>query len=124
MINRQNMAAWVAALRSGKYTQAAHYLRVNDVTTGQPRHCCLGVACEVYVEATGFPVDFGGGLLPPAVAEWLGLDNMNPTVGVVAYEQSDEDGDISSPIRATHANDSLRWSFENIADGIEGRYLA
>ena len=38
---------WVKALRSGKYKQGQNYLKkFND--KGEPRHCCLGVLCELY----------------------------------------------------------------------------
>jgi hypothetical protein len=38
---------WVKALRSGKYKQGQSYLKkFND--KGEPRHCCLGVLCELY----------------------------------------------------------------------------
>ena len=32
---------WIEALRSGKYEQGKHYLKVNG------KFCCLGVLCEV-----------------------------------------------------------------------------
>lgn len=38
---------WVRALRSGKYKQGECYLKqFND--RGEPKHCCLGVLCELY----------------------------------------------------------------------------
>lgn len=38
---------WIKALRSGKYKQGKGYLKkFND--KGEPRHCCLGVLCELY----------------------------------------------------------------------------
>lgn len=36
---------WVVALRSGQYTQGAGYLKKNWEV--EPKHCCLGVLCEV-----------------------------------------------------------------------------
>ena len=42
--------AWIAALRSGDYVQGQKYLVATDKTTGQTKHCCLGVACEVAVK--------------------------------------------------------------------------
>lgn len=41
---RANVAAWVAALRSGKYRQGPTAL------DGPEGHCCLGVLCEVVVK--------------------------------------------------------------------------
>ena len=38
--------AWVAALRSGEYTQGYGFLHQLD-PDGHDTYCCLGVACEV-----------------------------------------------------------------------------
>ena len=40
-------AAWLAALRSGKYQQARGMLRSGD------RYCALGVACDLYLQTYG-----------------------------------------------------------------------
>ena len=43
-LNPEFKAAWLAALRSGEYTQGRDVL----MTPGDPdRHCCLGVACVI-----------------------------------------------------------------------------
>lgn len=42
---KENVAAWVVALRSGKYKQGRDALNKND-----RKFCCLGVACEVLIE--------------------------------------------------------------------------
>ena len=39
---------WVKALRSGKYKQGETYLKQFNYDNEQPRHCCLGVLCELY----------------------------------------------------------------------------
>lgn len=38
---------WVKALRSGKYKQGKGYLKQFN-SKNEPRHCCLGVLCELY----------------------------------------------------------------------------
>ena len=38
---------WVKALRSGKYKQGKGFLKQLN-KDGEPRHCCLGVLCELY----------------------------------------------------------------------------
>lgn len=38
---------WIKALRSGKYKQGEVYLKQFD-SHGEPKHCCLGVLCELY----------------------------------------------------------------------------
>ena len=79
---------WVEALRSGKYNQTKNVLRDIDDQGVPTAYCCLGVACEVYVETTGrgrwIPDSsvFSAGdsfeqsttiMLPPIVQNWLGL---------------------------------------------------
>jgi hypothetical protein len=94
-VNKEIKATWLDALTSGQYTQAKDALRLNNT------HCCLGVLCDLYSKATGkgawvvsahspskalgvedFEVDgvVGGGLPPPAVIEWAGLNDEAPTV--------------------------------------------
>lgn len=41
----EGLKAWIAALRSGEYTQGSGLL-VQE-SNGKLEHCCLGVACEV-----------------------------------------------------------------------------
>lgn len=60
-MNPDVKAKWVAALRSGKYTQTKHKLhsgeykeRTIDVNPG---HCCLGVLCEISKQETGFGIE-------------------------------------------------------------------
>lgn len=43
-------AQWIAALRSSEYTQGRGTLKAS-LSTGELRHCCLGVLCEL----TGVP---------------------------------------------------------------------
>jgi hypothetical protein len=120
--NKENVRKWVDALRSGKYGQTQGFLRRDD------RFCCLGVACEVAMEngvaVSAFPRDdsyggngvwaYGGeGLvaLPPwSVVEWLGLDEENPKL-------TDEGR------HAAELNDEDDWTFEQIADAIEKKFL-
>jgi hypothetical protein len=70
---------WVAALRSGKYEQGNVQLRSEE-----DRYCCLGVACELAVEAGviepargsvsgSFLYGNHSSLLPEAVLKWMDL---------------------------------------------------
>lgn len=81
----QARALLVEALRSGKYKQVTKRLGCED------GFCCLGVACELYIEHEGTPPtfrakdtvgSFSGAcyvydgqwmLLPDCVREWLGF---------------------------------------------------
>ena len=44
---KERIALWVKALRSGKFKQTRDVLRRGD------KFCCLGVACEIYRQETG-----------------------------------------------------------------------
>lgn len=115
MIN-ENAQKLVAALRSGEFHQTRGRLRDDN------GHCCLGVACEVYLRETGDgewgkPRDATGlryfyldghpdaAMLPVAVTDWLGFDN---TTG--AYD--------GPGVSLMSLNDA-QAPFETIADVIE-----
>lgn len=84
---------WVKALRSGKYKQGKGYLKQFN-SKNEPRHCCLGVLCELYndtmkknhkktlltqemednASCTSFiRFDTVDGGLPQAVRKWAGI---------------------------------------------------
>lgn len=46
-MRREIAKKWVKALRSGKYKQGRSNLKQFN-QKGEPRHCCLGVLCELY----------------------------------------------------------------------------
>lgn len=88
------MKKWIKALRSGKYKQGKGYLKQFN-SKNEPRHCCLGVLCELYdqqmkknhkktlftehmidsetVEFISFNKHDGG--LPKEVREWANMIN-------------------------------------------------
>ena len=108
MLN-ENVKKWVAALRLGKYRRTTGMLHRRG-----SGYCCLGVACEVYIQHGGVltkaigegAVTYDGerGILPVAVKNWLGLRD--------AYS-SYNDGSLASQ------NDSWGMTFARIADLIE-----
>jgi len=111
-MNPEIKAAWVAALRSGEYSQGRGRLR-NDHA-----FCCLGVLCDLHRKAglgewrNTVYVPFGdipeSMQLPSAVDRWAGITNDRITRGVLpAYN----DGDIDNQIG--------EHSFGQIADYIE-----
>ena len=127
--NRENIRKWVDALRSGEYEQGAGALRRGWKESGDQRvaHCCLGVACEAAM-GDGVPLrhhNFDGyigsqfigtnSVLPDVVSEWLGLIGGDPVIG--------SHPTMSGDLLATNANDDLGWSFTQIAEAIERRYL-
>lgn len=116
MMNPEVKAAWVAALRSGKYQQGKNYLALEG------KFCCLGVLCELALKhgiiTTHFNSENGTGYyegkhssLPNSVSAWLGVDKEIESVMVF-----DEDGDEQDVI---NLNDSKGYTFAMIADAIE-----
>lgn len=49
-MNQEIKSHWLAKLKSGEYTQGRTYL------SGEGKHCCLGVLCEMAIEA-GLPIE-------------------------------------------------------------------
>lgn len=107
-----NAKLWVTALRSGLYTQTEGRLRNDDA------YCCLGVACNVYHEATGrgywdgedmdgyliFNVsdtDASGISLPEAVADWLGLSMIDASFRNGSLVDMNDAGNSFEKIAAT-----------------------
>lgn len=130
-LNKEAIAEWVAALRSGKYQQAREELAVlfDDGTMG---FCCLGVACEIfadrvgitrkphgiYTDAYGYAWKEDGhtgptvvhGILPQPVIDYLGVENGNPSL-------------LRGDSSCTQMNDADQADFDAIADAIEAEYL-
>lgn len=122
-MNPDVRATWVAALRSDRFRQGTGRLTRLD-EDGRAAHCCLGVLCELAVEA-GVPVevserrwrddeprerDYDGqdNYPPSSVLDWAGLDERNPRV---VYQ--------GSPLSLSDLNDSVELSFRGIADLVE-----
>ena len=113
-----NVKLWLEALRSGDYNQGQRALK-SENDDGTVNHCCLGVACEVYMEAGNTVIIdkeddlilFNGNkiFLPEEVKRWLGLkyrDGSTSTIGVSLTSMNDNGG-----------------SFLKIADFIESNPL-
>lgn len=115
---------WVAALRSGRFPQGTGALTRFDGPEETPRHCCLGVLCELALAAS-VPLrtrtrrwqddepyeriyDDQDNYPPPAVRDWAGLADRDP---VVVYR-----GD---PVRLSDLNDCVQLPFRDVADLIE-----
>ncbi len=83
-----NAKKWVEELKSGKWNQTIGRL-CRDTKQGEA-YCCLGVACEVYLQNR--PKDpkkeqiekdlETNGELPGCVREWLGLSGNSGEYGV------------------------------------------
>ena len=104
---------WVDALRSGKYSQTVGSLCFYDDfpssvdSPSSPTFCCLGVLCDLYIEATrdacwtlgrtpsfssiaDHVQSFEADVLPPSVIGWSGVSNPH---AVVSFDP-DVEGDV------------------------------
>lgn len=115
--NRENIAKWVEALRSGDYTQGIGALASFEGESVQ--YCCLGVAseisgvCQIKKDAMSdgrgvLAYDGSRSFLPMSVQEWLGVDGDAPDVRAGALSAINDDG----------------ASFAEIADLIEAEWLS
>jgi hypothetical protein len=144
MANIENVKKWIAALRSGEYTQGTGALHKQADEDGKPdTFCCLGVACDVALKQ-GIPLSrkapgnysrnyryhgvdnpdgWTTGILPAPVSAWLGLDGRDITEGSVVFDEDAVSGTIDGvPRDAIFANDALKWSFDQIADKLEDHF--
>lgn len=122
-MNPEIKAAWVKALRSGKYEQATGALR-----TDEGGFCCLGVLCDLHRKSKkkGINPSWDGeeylgsaGLPHQEVVDWAGLGNTNPDVSL---EKLDEEGNTKTvKTNLTELNDDLDKNFCEIADIIEAQ---
>lgn len=126
-----NRARWVEALRSGEYKQVKGALRGVNRDGDPVGYCCLGVACELaskegVVErrenAYGSPGDLFYGdsestALPHPVRRWLGIGIDGDLKEEVRYESAPGIEDHTQTLIGL--NDSVGYTFEQIADVIE-----
>lgn len=102
------MKTWVAALRSGEYTQGKGVLK------SEGTHCCLGVLCEI----SPFDIEANMSILFPSadVADWAGLSDIAPLMPR-SYKTD------KGPRRSlSDINDGGGKSFKQIANIIEHNY--
>lgn len=124
---KENRQKWLAALRSGDFTQSRGDLETLDSHGNTVGYCCLGVACVVAMNE-GVPLtrstdpeagyssyaDPDGALysgsLPIAVQGWLGVHSSGPRVVTsLGY------------VSLAALNDGERWTFDQIAEAIEAQ---
>lgn len=136
-MNRDVGRLWVKTLRSNRFKQGRGYLG------GEAGHCCLGVLCELAVEAGVItradddrtmtdvliyayrgPSAVSGyrEFLPPEVVEWAGLPNASPSVPAAVVPRSVYAAEIFQDPSLASLND-YGTSFDLIADMIEEAFL-
>ena len=129
MMNKDVKAAWVQALRSGKYQQATGYLRDIIPASGkQYGYCCLGVLADISPVCEIVSQDNGGGFYyetdhPSDYAEEMGY--ILPDGRVHQPDEEFDDTmldyfgmDSGQQDELTHMNDN-GVPFSEIADWIE-----
>ena len=119
-MNREVGTKWVEALRSGKFAQGKS--RLNS----EGNLCCLGVLCELAVEAGvvekigSSTVRYGGLVctLPPEVATWAELHGIGNDAGTLPRPLSSAD-QTEEAKSLVCLNDGWDYNFEQIAQVIE-----
>ena len=119
-MNPEIKAQWVAALRSGEYKQGNEYLHRGDT------FCCLGVLCDLAIEAgapevkenrhpDGSISTYNGSesYLPSSVVEWAGLSCSDPFLVF-------KSGEVNECHPVSDFND-CGATFDEIADLIEAQ---
>ncbi len=114
---------WVKALRSGKYKQTQKHLQ------DQRGHCCLGVACEIFIpKGEQLRIQVGpnqfvlGGEVPESQAaapEWLKTvsDDFYRIAGIELIQLNDG---VTNAIRELGP---IEFTFDEIADLLELVYI-
>ena len=128
-MNKEKLKLWLDALRSGEYQQGKGHLANIDEERSES-YCCLGVACEVAIkDGLGLIKNIGprnvinyglareSGFLPNEVQQWLGHDEGNVMVDFTDGESHTREEHVA------FLNDSGKWTFEQIADALEAKYL-
>lgn len=117
-------AAWVAALRSGKYRQ-----QDNGNLRDPEGFCCLGVACDIAQDLGALEIEYDipSGLwyhgseyetefLPPEMKRWLGIS----ATGVFEFGYPVPDRiEKHETLELTVLNDNWGLTFDQIADMID-----
>lgn len=126
-MNPEVKALWLEALRGGRFQQGTEALCRQSKVDSLVRHCCLGVLCQLAIEA-GVPVEvahYGGvalpiittfdgaeGYLPKSVMKWAGFSDQSP---LLAKHHPRFEGYLA----CSTANDILKLTFPEIADLVE-----
>jgi hypothetical protein len=106
----EDKTLWLEALRSGKYSQAFGFLKVNR--QGKYHYCCLGVLLDLVADK--YHIAETERVTYPGVREFDGDDsritnNVSKSVGL----------DIDAAFTLYRMNDDDKLSFSQIADWIE-----
>lgn len=115
-MKKSDVKKWAKALRSGEYAQAQNYLCEVDEIDGTTAYCCLGVACDLFVDEYWRP-------LPHRYNDWsIGefkkWDSVDTTV-LPAPEMMKSMGLDPAYAKDLADLNDRGWSFKKIAGKIE-----
>jgi hypothetical protein len=127
-MNAEQKTTWLAALRSGEYTQGQGRL-VSLSEGGVMAHCCLGVLCDLADKAGvvqkktiaeySIWYDDDDGALPPSVVQWAGMTDAVPNP-IVKYRGVNLSlAELNDGTRTLDGHNFIKLSFAEIADIIE-----
>jgi hypothetical protein len=113
-MNQEVKQKWIAALRSGEYSQGNMRLKITEAAPSwADKHCCLGVLCEIGVKEGVIDGFNGANAYPPReITNWLGVEYITD----VKPPKSDTP---SLVLRAASWNDNEGLSFAQIAGRLE-----
>lgn len=98
---------WIEALRSGKYKQGNHHMRIEDSDDGSLTYCCLGVLTDALGDWEGYEDYLGKGHAIQCQETYA------PAIAGLGWEEQ---------VDFTIMNDKSLMSFEQIATYIEENY--
>lgn len=141
-------AAWIATLRTDLFEQGTQYLGRVDLPGEKPdgarpvSYCCLGVLCELAVEAgllsRSRPVGYGSIIyaavdnpddgdtqhLPVAVQKWAGINGSSVVLPApTGFELPNGNEEVENA-DVTDLNDGGAYTFKQIADLLEAHFAS
>jgi hypothetical protein len=106
-ITTEQKNAWIAALRSGEYTQGRG--RLHSYVDGEDRYCVLGVLANI-IDPEGWQEELGEEDNDPSPGKVWGDTLVTLPDGILGTENL---------MKLVSYNDDLDWTFEDMADFIE-----
>jgi len=143
---KEHIRLFVRSLRTTKRQQGRGWLVSKALSSTRRQYCCLGIACEVakkhakefqltnVIVAQGdllgyqvvkyglFP-NASETMLPDAVQEWYGFDDADPHLYIPKSLRVKHFFKSKEHRSATWLNDSLKFTFTEIADCFEFNFL-
>ena len=114
-MKKSDVKRWVKALRSGEYAQAQDYLCEVDEIDGTTAYCCLGVACDLFVNDYWSQSPHCSNWSIGGFKKWEDVDTtVLPSLGMMKSMGLDP-----TYAKALADLNDAGWSFKKIAEKIE-----